>query len=274
MEIITVTEEISAPFLTLVPDYVMEGKIWFIGCVDGEEIISVAVVGVDEPELELRWLYTDEPQRNRGGAKMILEHLKKICDKHNFSLNFVFDNNNDDTPVFYRLCEPLMFDIRGIKASMYSVTRSMILNSSFYKKYAFKRITGLKRLENVKPELIEAIIKSGEIDAYEIARANPKYSFVLEKEKEIVAVILAEDDNTIPDLFLSYFYIKKSYETMGIQFLRNVMEEVFAGPISVDLVSFQCVTEQMNKMVEKIVGVEPISVSYINKVEYDAIVTE
>ena len=65
MEIITVTEEISAPFVTMVPESALEGRILMLGCVDGQEIVSVAVVGVDEPNLELRFIYTDEPQRKR-----------------------------------------------------------------------------------------------------------------------------------------------------------------------------------------------------------------
>lgn len=269
MEIITVTEEISAPFVTMVPDFVMEGNVWVIGCVDGEEIISVAVVGVDEPNLELRWLYTDEPQRNRGGARMILEHLKNICDKHNFSVSFYFDDNSEYRPIMFRLCEPLMFDFDGLKISEYIVYRSQIKSLEFYSKYKAKPLSGFKGLADVNPKKLEKLVEAGEIDRFDLARANTNFSFVLEEDNEIVAVILLEDDDMRPDLYLSYFYVMKNKEAVGIQFLRNAIEIVFSENSMISVITFQTVSEAMDKLVKKIIGEEPDAIRYVHRAEYD-----
>ena len=272
MKIITVTEKEKQYFLPMIPEDVLVGKVWILAAVNDEEIISVAVVGTKQPTLELRWIYTDEPQRRKGGARMIIEHLVKICRKHNYELKAFCEADDEYSGTLKRIFASHGFDEYMTRLPEYYANRWAIENSEFTSKYQTKNVPGEMFLSEISDENLTIIRKATGLSKYDLAKSNEDRSKVIINDGEVQALVLI-DNGAIKDYYsIEYLYAGEGKSALAIQLVRNMIEEFLADE-DFEGVIFECIAEGAESFAKKVLGREEPD-SYTDFIHYEISFTE
>lgn len=276
MRIISVTKEIEDQFISMIPEGILEGRVWILACVDdtdedSAEIVTVAVIGCNEPELELRYIYTDESQRNRGGCRMILEHLIKICDKHRFKISASWDMTDEYSNTLSFLCEGLGYETYADEIATMTVTRYEIENLPFCEKYSVKSIPGEKSLTELDGITLRNIVKDFKEFKDEFATCDMDISRIVYTDDVVKCLLLAERTENPEEIYVSFIYSKNAKDPVIIQFVRNAFGVLIDEYENINLVTFECINDELANGMSKILNrdFDPNQIGIIHA-EYDA----
>lgn len=270
MKIITVTPELMDAFKDMIPESVLQGKVWVLAAVDGQEIVTVAVVRVNEPHLSLKWIYTDEVQQKKGGATFVISHLKKICDKHHFVLTASYDANEDVAFVLNDLILKNNGDISVVTHPEYTFTREELLALPIAKRE--KNTSGkIFKLSEVPEKTIGTFLQgTDEVNAFDIVDADQENSLAYVSEKAIGLLLLTEkiDDST---LGISTFYVNPKFSAVAPSFIAASIRSILSENTDIKTVWTQILDDHVEKILHTFVGdKEPSGKSDVIVAMYDA----